>query len=382
MTDAESHTFEFIEDDNALADFAERELPNVEGKPIALDIEEDREHRYRPSVALIQITIEDRDFVIDPLALSAPVFLPVIESLCLTASRVIMHGCRNDVTGLKRDFGVGPNAVGDTQTASRFLGADAFGLAALLDARFGVTLNKSVRRSNWLTRPLSEKQIAYAREDTRYLLNLWSLLEAEVDAAGWTDALDEECSGLAELYPEPSIFDPLGWRRAKGAKQLTDTQQYRAAALWRWRDQVARSQNRHQSRTLAPWAVVHLAKSGAAAVEAGTAKGLPPRLTGPQRAALIRALEDPKEIALKRPRGQRAKATVSSDVLDARMSRLSTWRTDASEETGFEAGFIAPRSVLESIARADIDSPEEYAELPGIRVWRATRWADDWWALR
>ncbi|MFT6400266.1 MAG: ribonuclease D [Bradymonadia bacterium] len=382
MTDTESHTFEFIEDDDALAEFAEREIPNIEGQPIGLDIEEDREHRYKPSVALIQITIADRDFVIDPLALSAPVFLPVIEALCLMPSRVIMHGCRNDVTGLKRDFGVGPKNVGDTQTAARFLGADAFGLAALLGQRFGVELNKAVRRSNWLNRPLSEKQIAYAREDTRYVLNLWSLLEAEVAAAGWADALEEECGALAELYPEPPVFDPLGWRRAKGAKQLTDVQQFRAAALWRWRDQVARSQNLHQSRTLAPWAVVYLAKAGAAAVEAGTSKGLPSRLTGPQRAALIRALDDPSEVELKRPHAPRKKATVSSDILDARMSRLSEWRARISERTGLESGFVAPRTVLESIARASVEGPEGYAEIPEIRQWRASRWADDWWTLR
>lgn len=382
MTNAESHSFEFIEDDDAIRAFAEREIPHIEGKEIALDIEEDREHRYKPSVALIQITIEDRDYVIDPLALSEPVFLPVIEALCLMPSRVVMHGCRNDVTGLKRDFGVGPDIVGDTQTAARFLGADAFGLAALLDGRFGVTLNKAVRRSNWLTRPLSDKQIAYAREDTRYLLNLWSLLEEEVDNAGWSDALREECGALSQLYPEPSVFDPLGWRRAKGAKQLTETQQYRAAALWRWRDQVARSQNRHQSRTLAPWAVVYLAKAGPGVVEAGTAKGLPPRLTGPQRSALMRALESPQEVPLRRPRGPRKTSTVSSDVFDARMNRLGEWRAKISNKTGFESGFVAPRTVLETIARAPVESPDEYAAVPEIRNWRANRWAKEWWTLR
>ena len=382
MTDPAEHTFQFLETDADLERFAEEYLPVIEGVPVALDIEEDREHRYSPSVALIQVTVGAHDFVIDPLSLSPTVFLPVIEAVCLTASIVVMHGCRNDVTGLKRDFGVGPSRVGDTQTAARFLGAEAFGLAALLNARFGVKLNKEVRRSNWLRRPLSADQLAYAREDTRYLLNLWHELEGEVEEAGWLDALHEECGALGELYPEPSIFDPFGWRRAKGAKQLTETQQLRAAALWRWRDQVARSQNLHPSRTLPPWAAVYLSRLGAAALEGAPPKGLPRNLTDPQYNALVRALEDPKDVPLVRPRPQRRHSSVAPETFDNRMKRLSDWRADISKETRLESGFVAPKTVLEAIARADLESAEEYNTLPEVRAWRARRWADAWWDLR
>ena len=382
MTDPANHSFSFIENDDDLTAFAVEYLPIIDGSPIALDIEEDREHRYNPSVALIQVTVGPHDFVIDPLNVSREAFLPVIEAMCLTASIVVMHGCRNDVTGLKRDFGVGPDCVGDTQTAARFLGADAFGLAALLGARFDVTLNKAVRRSNWLRRPLTDDQLAYAREDTRYLLYLWSELEAEVEDAGWVDALKEECCVLGALYPEASIFDPFGWRRAKGAKQLTEDQQLRAAALWRWRDQVARSQNRHPSRTLPPWAVVYLSRLGPAALEGAPPKGLPRHLTGPQYAALERALENPGDVPLTKPRQKRRRSGIASETFDSRMKRLAEWRADISSDTGLESGFVAPKAVLETVARAEVESPEDYASVPDVRGWRARRWASDWWDLR
>lgn len=381
MSDPAAHTFEFIDSDEALEAFAADILPRIHGQPIALDIEEDREHRYRPSVALIQITLPGQDFVIDPLPLSRQLFLPVIEAICLTPSIVVMHGCRNDVTGLKRDFGVGPDTVGDTQTAARFLGAKAFGLAALLGARFEIELDKAVRRSNWLARPLSDDQLAYAREDTRYLLSLWSELLSEVDSAGWDDALAEECAALADLYPDPPVFDPFGWRRAKGAKQLTDEQQRRAAALWRWRDQVARSKDRHPSRTLPPWAVVYLARQGVSALEGGSPRGVPRSLTAPQQDALVRALDAPRDLPPK-TKTPRRRSPVPSEVFDLRMKRLSDWRADLSRSTGVESGFIAPKSVLETIARTEIDEPEGYATVPQIRRWRARRWAADWWDLR
>jgi ribonuclease D len=382
VTDPANHTFDFIQSDAELEAFAREYLPLIDGNPIAVDIEEDREHRYNPSVALIQITVDRHDFVIDPINVSRSAFLPVIEAVCLTPSIVVMHGCRNDVTGLKRDFGVGPERVGDTQTASRFLGAEAFGLAALLGARFDVKLNKEVRRSNWLRRPLSDDQLAYAREDTRYLLNLWSELESEVEASGWLDALHEECAALAVLYPEPSVFDPFGWQRAKGVKQLANEQQLRAAALWRWRDQVARSQNRHPSRTLPPWAVVYLARLGIGALDGPPPKGLPRGLTDPQYAALERALESPNDVPLSRPRAKRRSSRLAPDVFDGRMQRLSQWRADLSEETGLDSGFVAPKSVLESVARADVDSPDDYSTLSDVRGWRARRWANAWWDLR
>lgn len=381
MSDPASHAFEVIDTDKALVEFADEFLPKMHGRAIALDIEEDREHRYRPSVALIQITLPGHDFVIDPLPLSRAKFLPVIESICLTPSIVVMHGCRNDVTGLKRDFGVGPETVGDTQTAARFLGAKSFGLAALLESHFDIELDKAVRRSNWLARPLSDDQLAYAREDTQYLLALWDELVAEVQSAGWDDALEEECDALSELYPDPPIFDPMGWRRAKGAKQLTDEQQRRAAALWRWRDQVARSQDRHPSRTLPPWAVVHLARQGSSALDGGAPRGVPRSLTGPQHDALVRALESPRDLP-PTVRSPRRRSAVTPDVFDGRMTRLADWRADVSKSTGVESGFIAPKSILETIARAEVDDPEDYSAVPHVRQWRARRWANDWWDLR
>lgn len=381
----ESRSFTFIEHADQLAAFAEAEFPVVDGGPIALDIEEDREHRFHPSVALIQVTVEDRDYVLDPLTLPRRELAAVIEFLCLATERMVMHGCRNDVTGLKRDFGVGPRVVCDTQMAARFLGADAFGLAALLRDRTGVELDKAVRRSNWLKRPLSEKQLEYAREDTAYLLPLWDELSAEATAAGWQDALDEECAALATLPSETATFDAYGWRRAKGSKQLSDEQKLRAAAVWQWRQEVAEERDDHPSRLLPPWAVVLLAKRGSRAVAEGTAKGVPSNLTDDQEDRLIEALDHPPKVPLRPPRAPRRapSSNVSSDVIDVRMNRLNDWRQATCEALGLDPGFLAPRSVLEAVARFDGDSVDGYLEeSPEIRRWRVDRWGDEWWKLR
>lgn len=375
--------YTFIETPEQLAAFCADEFDSIDGAPIGLDIEEDREHRFLPSVALIQITVEDRDYILDPLTLPYPDLAAAIEFMCLTASEIVMHGCRNDVTGLKRDFGVGPRHVRDTQLAARFLGAGSFGLAALLSDRFDVTLNKAVRRSNWLRRPLTKEQLGYAREDTQYLLPLWDEISAQAIDAGWEDALLEECNALGALPVDTTTFDPLGWRRAKGSRQLEDEQKYVAAAIWQWRWETARELDLHPSRLLPPWAMIQIAKRGPRCVEEGNAKGVPKSLSDTHRQRLVDAITNAEPVSTRRaptPRGKRAH--VASEVLDARLSALLQWRTETSESTGLDPGFLAPRSILDAIARADVQAPDEYKNVPDIRQWRADRWGDVWFSLR
>ncbi len=375
--------YTFVEHEDQLHAFCEQELDNVDGAPVALDIEEDREHRFRPSVALIQITIEDRDYVLDPITLPYKQLAAAIEFVCLTSSQMVMHGCRNDVTGLKRDFGVGPRNPRDTQLAARFLGAEAFGLAALLKERFGVELNKAVRRSNWLRRPLTEQQLGYAREDTQFLLPLWDELSSEAAAAGWEDALLEECNALSSLPIESAVYDPTGWRNAKGSRQLTDEQKEVAAAIWGWRYQTAEALDLHPSRLLPPWAMLNIAKRGARVVEEGTAKGLPKNLSDEHIDQLITAIEDaPPLPPMTRRRKSHGTCSVAPDTLDSRMHALTEWRVNTAESTGLDPGFLAPKSLLESLIRADVSEPSEYADMPDVRQWRVDRWGKEWFELR
>ena len=381
---ARGHRFTYVDTQDALDRFVEEALESVDGDAIALDIEEDREQRFRPSVALIQITVGDDDYVIDPVRLGRDALMVAVEALCLTPSVVVMHGCRNDVTGLKRDFGVGPRELRDTQLAARFAGLSAFGLAPLLQQIFDITLDKAVRRSKWIERPLTDSQLAYARDDTRYLLCLWDELEARVAERGWTDALDEESEALGELQPETQRFDPDAWRRIRGAKKLDDQAQARAAQLWRWRTSMGSTHDLHPSRVLAPWALLHLATQGARAMDSSrAAQSIPKCVCDDDLDELHDLLRSPPKLVQSRePSRKQRGARISRDLLETRMERLAEWRTSASAETGLEPGFLAPRSLLERIARAEVEDPDGYADVPEVRAWRARRFADDWFDLR
>ena len=56
--------------------------------------------------------------------------------------------------------------------AAQLLGIEQIGLAALIEKYFGVTIEKAGQKSDWSHRPLSEKQLSYAVNDTRFLAPL------------------------------------------------------------------------------------------------------------------------------------------------------------------------------------------------------------------
>ena len=59
-------------------------------------------------------------------------------------------------------------------------GRNEIGLGSLLEAEFGVTLDKRQQRANWGERPLTANLLEYARLDTHYLIPLRRLMKAEL----------------------------------------------------------------------------------------------------------------------------------------------------------------------------------------------------------
>ncbi len=370
-----------VDDDRTLAEFTAEWLPRIDGADIAVDVEEDREYGYRATVALIQLTVGEADCILDPVRLPRSALAPVVEALCMTPSRLVMHGCNNDVTGLKRDFGVGPGPLVDTQVIARFLGHERFGLAWLLQSRFGVQLNKDVRRSNWRIRPLTPQLLAYAREDTAWLVELWRGLQAEVDAAGWGDAVEEECMALADLTLDGSQYDAQGWRKIKGIRQMDDLSLRRLAALWAWRDQAGARLDRHPSRVLAPWALLQIAERGPAALQRGTPAGMEPALFRSDESALWALLSDPPPLVEQPAERPKGRGGTELARFQARMDKLGVWRNDRAASLGLDPGWLAPKGVLEGLARVDAVTPEGIAAVENVRQWRLARFLDEWLAL-
>ena len=180
---------------------------------VAIDTEADSLHCYREKLCLLQISVRwtgvsEKDlkteapsaagltarsgnaihhFVVDTLA--DVDLAPLREALA--RKEIVLHGADYDLRLVRRGFNFIPDRVFDTVIAARLLGIREFSLAALLKQYFGVDLAKGSQKANWAQRPLSARLLEYAVNDTRYLLPLVDLLEAELKKIGLYEWLEQ-----------------------------------------------------------------------------------------------------------------------------------------------------------------------------------------------
>jgi len=224
---------------------------------VALDTESNSFHVYRERVCLLQVSTPAADLVVDPLAVDVR---PLGEVLC-DGREIVLHGGDYDVRCLKREYGWRFPRLFDTMAAARRLGHAGLGLSAVVEAHFGVKLSKGSQRSDWGRRPLTREQLAYAALDTHFLLPLHARLAADLDSRGLLDAAREEFARIAAVEPRERVFDPEGWRRIKGARELDPAGARILRALYLAREERARAADRPPFKVLGDHTMLALART-------------------------------------------------------------------------------------------------------------------------
>jgi len=300
---------------------------------IAVDTEADSFYRYRERVCLIQMTAGEQDFLIDPLM---EFDLAPLGEIFADESKVkIFHDGEYDVLILKRDFDFRFAGLFDTRIAAAALGFQSPGLASVVKDRFGVELDKTQQRSNWSKRPLTELQIAYAREDTRYLIPLMHQLIEELDERGRAVIVEGECRRLEALEPAERSFDPDGFIRLKGARGMTPHQMSALRELFILRDDLARARDVPPFKVLGNNALLAIAEArprGMRPLE--QVEGLSPKIAKRLGSALLGALRSAEDKGPLR----------STPRPVSRTARVTSGRTRWSCTTGSNRGArTAPR---------------------------------------
>ncbi len=106
----------------------------------------------------------------------------------------------------------------------------------------GVALDKSESRTDWLARPLSERQCEYAAADVWYLLPIAKKLMIETEAAGWLPAALDECRLMQQRRQEIQAPEEA-WRDITNARQLRTRQLACLQLLADWRLRKARERD-------------------------------------------------------------------------------------------------------------------------------------------
>lgn len=259
----------------------------VRERVLALDTESNSFHVYRERVCLIQLSTRTQDFVVDPLAVDVR---PLGEVLC-DGRDTILHGADYDVRCLKREYGWRLPRLFDTMVAARRLGRPGLGLSALVDAHFGVKLSKAFQRSDWGRRPLTPEQLAYAALDTHFLLPLYDALAGDLSAQGSLDEAWRESARIAAVEPRERVFDPEGWRKLKGARELDPPGRAVLRALYVVREERARATDRPPFKVLAEPTLVDIARERPRTAEAlGRIRGVTPAVLGRMGGQILAAV--------------------------------------------------------------------------------------------
>ncbi len=223
-----------ITDSQALFEWKVRAMAQPQGRTV-LDLEADSMHRHHEKLCLIQYADEQGVAIIDPLAIEDMRLFAV----WLEQAEVWMHGADYDMNLLQSAYGTLPRLILDTQIAARLLGFRQFGLAALVEHFFGVTLSKKNQKADWGLRPMSADMKEYAQGDVKYMLSMADILVERLKKTSRYEWFIESCELQMQKGRERHQAGCCEPWRIKGAGNLEARGLAALRELWNWRDEEA-----------------------------------------------------------------------------------------------------------------------------------------------
>lgn len=208
---------------------------------VALDTEFERVRSYYAKLGLIQLYFGADVALIDPLTITD--WQPFIALLADANVLKILHASGEDIEIFHQQFQQIPTPMLDTQIMANFLGfPQSAGFALLAQHYLQVELDKKASRTDWLKRPLSERQLNYAAADVYYLLPIYQKMAEAMATSEWKTAIQQECELFAQkrcrqISPEKAYLD-IGnaWRLNR--KALNNL---KFLAKWRFQEGIKRN---------------------------------------------------------------------------------------------------------------------------------------------
>ncbi len=340
---------------------------------LAIDLEANSMFAYREQICLMQISVPDQDYIIDPLADID--FAPLGEMVMDPNVEKIFHAAEYDLILMKRQFDWDLVNLFDTMWAARILGYQRYGLASLIGDLFGVKLDKRFQKSNWCQRPLKQAQFAYAQHDTHFLFRLRDLLAKELEEAGRSAEAQAIFTEQTHVKLPDDTFDPESFWSIRGARDLPKDRMATLRELAIYRNKVAERRNLPHFKIMSDRTLVELANRRPRNMHDVS------QVYGMSSGQVRRYGRDVIDIIAKTrnapiPRYPRRPRRHSEEVVE-RYDRLHTWRKHRAQKRGVESDVIISREGLWEIAKANPDSAEALAALPHVRPWRLDLYGDD-----
>ncbi|MEO0559968.1 MAG: HRDC domain-containing protein [Bacteroidota bacterium] len=339
----------------ALADLIDHAL---EQDAVALDTEFVWERTYYPALGLVQLGWdEDEVYLIDTPAIED---LQALGRLLDDSGTVkILHDATQDLQILARATSSIPACIFDTQRAAGFVGQTASAsLQDLVKWGVGVHLEKGETRTDWLKRPLSDKQLDYAEDDVRYLPAVYRRLVDEArqrDRAAWV-AREMERYDDPVLYEESDPSNAVDRVKARGIGRLNGHQRSVLRAVSAWRERKARHLNRTRRMVLPDDALADVALRRPKS-DADLAKmKFTDRQLASYGADLLNAVAE-GEAAGPEPFSRRGRPTVDDERRAARLLVAQALVAGICATSDIDPALVATKSELRDLVEGSRDLP-------------------------
>lgn len=340
---------------------------------LAIDLEANSMYAYQEEICLIQISIPDQDYIVDPLGdFSLEGLGELIQD---REVEKIFHAAEYDLILMKRQYRWELENLFDTMWAARILGVERVGLANILGDLYQLKLDKKFQRANWCRRPLSRAQLAYAQADTHYLLHLRDYFAEKLEEAGRIEEAQEIFAEQTEIELGDNSFDANSFWSIHGVHKLPAAGKSILKALAIYRDREARRRDKPHFKIFHDKTLLQLAREQPRTREdLARVRGMSEGQIRRYGHDLVRLIKDNKELPLppRPPRRQRP----PHEIMD-RYERLRTWRKERGRERGVESDVIISRDALWALARTNPRNKAELEQIKGVGPWRLRTYGDE-----
>lgn len=310
---------------------------------LTVDTEFLRIDTYRPKLCLIQIGDGRDAWVIDTVAITD--LSALFARLNDAATVKVFHAASQDLEIFAQLTGCCPAPIFDTQLAAALLGkGDQLGYAGLIGQELGITIDKSLSRTDWSRRPLTAPEIAYAAADVTHLATIYPTLLAGLRAAGREAWLLEDAARAAD----PATYETRpedAWQRLKGLARLDVAAQRAAQRLAAWRETEAIAKNRPRGWIIDDELVYRLAERRPQSAAQLSELGLPPKTLERHHEALLAAIT----ASLGEPQIALARDERLSPMQKALLAKLREVVQATAVTLGVPPGLLAPRADLDAL---------------------------------
>lgn len=354
-------SFEWVDSEKTLDDVIDSVLG---GSRYAIDTEFHREKTYYPKLALVQIRWGTQTALIDPLAVDPRRLARLFSSEILA----VFHAAQQDLEVLRHASLEAPRNIFDCQVAAGFVGFSTPSLATLVQAVKKTSLSKGDRLTDWLRRPLTDQQCAYAADDVVHLFDLHDELTRQLTELGRIDWVNDACAELASRPTGPQ--DPSdAWLRLKEVRALKGSARGVAQALAKWREERAMRSDLPPRRVMSDMALLGISQRVPKSVEElANTRGVDDRhLSAEYCKEIMTAVRDGAKNSIVLP------STENDDVdkfARPALTLITAWVGELARKHKIDATLLATRSDITAFLRKS----------PNARLregWRATLIGDD-----